>query len=151
MKPRLMLLIACLAMAGIALGADRTEAARMIDRYASSHGAEVTVIKGGDLSRYSISEYHSLTLPSADAATADAIAAAVSTDMASAADREVSYHDGRIKYAFLTLPPDEAGLNRYVIYVCNPAQNGRRRVVLIDIKGKATARQLQNLIKITSK
>jgi hypothetical protein len=49
------------------------------------------------------------------------------------------------------MPTADDGLNRYVIYVCNPAKSGRRRVVLIDIKGKATARQLQNLIKITSK
>lgn len=92
-----------------------------------------------------------MTLPSATAATADEIATAVSADIASATDREVSYHDGLIKYAFLTMPTADDGLNRYVIYVCNPAKSGRRRVVLIDIKGKATARQLQNLIKITSK
>lgn len=151
MKPRLILLAAFMAIAFMALGADRTKSAVMIERHSSAPGAEVTVIKGGDLSRYALSEYHSLTLPSATAATADEIAAAVSADMASATDREVSYHDGRIKYAFLTMPQADDGLNRYVIYVCNPAKNGRRRVVLIDIKGKATARQLQNLIKITSK
>ena len=151
MKPRLILLAVFMAIAFMALGADRTKSAAMIERHSSAPGAEVTVIKGGDLSRYGLSEYHSLTLPSASAATADEIAAAVSADIASATDREVSYHNGRIKYAFLTMPTADDGLNRYVIYVCNPAKSGRRRVVLIDIKGKATARQLQNLIKITSK
>lgn len=151
MKPRLILLAVFMAIAFMALGADRTKSAAMIERHSLAPGAEVTVIKGGDLSRYGLSEYHSLTLPSATAATADEIATAVSADIASATDREVSYHDGRIKYAFLTMPTADDGLNRYVIYVCNPAKSGRRRVVLIDIKGKATARQLQNLIKITSK
>ena len=152
MRYRLILLAAFLAMACTAArGADHSESARMIERYSSEPGAEVTVIRGGHLTRYGLSEYHSLTLPDVTATTLDAIAGAVEADMAASKSREVSYRDGRIKYAFLTLAPTGEGLNRYVIFVCNPAQNGRRRVVLIAIEGKATARQLQNLIKITSK
>lgn len=139
-------------MACFAAGASgHSESARMIDRYSTAPGAEVTVIRGGELSRYGLSEYHSLTLPDVDTDALDAITEAVETDLAASKSREVSYRDGRIKYAFLTLAPTDEGLNRYVIYVCNPAQNGRRRMVLIAIEGKATARQLQNLIKITSR
>lgn len=152
MRYRLILLAAFLAVAcSAAIGADRSESERMIERYSSEPGAEVTVIRGGDLARYGLSEYHSLTLPGVTATTLEAIAGAVKADLEASTAREVSYRDGRIKYAFLTLAPTAEGLNRYVIFVCNPAQNGRRRVVLIAIEGKATARQLQNLIKITSK
>lgn len=152
MRYRLILLAACLALAcSAARGADHSESERMIERYSSEPGAEVTVIRGGDLTRYGLSEYRSLTLPDVTATTLDAIAGAVKADLEASTAREVSYRDGRIKYAFLTLAPTAEGLNRYVIFVCNPAHNGRRRVVLIAIEGKATARQLQNLIKITSK
>ena len=69
----------------------------------------------------------------------------MATDSRSATDREVSYRDGRIYYAFLTLKPIK-GKNRYVFYL-NQNLAGGDKIILIYMSGKADANKIKKMIK----
>lgn len=106
--------------------------------------ASEAVVTGSALKPYDLDEYRGLTLTDSPAEAAK-IEKAVVTDARTAADREISYRDGKIYYAFLTLPPRD-GRNRYVFYL-NQHLVGGDKIVLIYMRGKADAAQIKKMIK----
>ncbi len=118
-------------------------------RYLNGHfrdnaNARETVVTGKALKPYDLDVYRGLTVAdSPDAATT--LEKAVAIDARDASDCEISYRDGRIYYAFLTLKQRE-GKNRYVFYL-NQHLVGGDKIILIYMSGKANAAQIKKMIK----
>lgn len=142
---RLIILMAMLLVAVYAAAVEPPATSRYLNGHFHGNAkASETEVTGSALKPYDLDVYRGLTLVDSPEA-AEAIEKAVATDSRSATDREVSYRDGRIYYAFLTLKPIK-GKNRYVFYL-NQHLAGGDKIILIYMSGKADANKIKKMIK----
>lgn len=112
--------------------------------YSADPGVSKTIVTGKSLKRYNLDQYRGLTLADKPE-KADEIEKAVAQDARNANDREISYRDGKIYYAFLTLKPLE-DKNRYLFYL-NQHLAGGNKIILIYMSGKADSESIKKMIK----
>lgn len=113
-------------------------------KYADTPGATEIVLSGSKLSPYHLTDYHSLTLTDMPD-EAGKIERMVRADARTATDREVTYRDGGIYYAFYELPT--RGKTRSYIVFLNRHRGGGNTVTLVYMAGKATAEQIKSFMK----
>ena len=112
--------------------------------YSADPGVSKTIVTGKSLKRYNLEESRGLTLADKPE-KAEAIEKAVAHDARNANDREISYRDGKIYYAFLTLKPKD-DKNRYLFYL-NQHLAGGNKIILIYMSGKADSESIKKMIK----
>lgn len=121
-------------------------AMKYLDGYFNNDSnAAVTVVIGKALKSYNLDEYRGLTLTYTPE-NADKIEEAVKIDATTAVDKEVSYRKGKLYYAFLTLPQERDGKNRYLFFLNQTLAKGNK-LILIYMKGKASADKIKKMIK----
>lgn len=127
-------------------GATTPAAMKYLDGYFNNDSnAAVTVVMGKALNSYDLDEYRGLTL-TYTAENADKIEEAVKTDANTAIDKEIAYRKGKLYYAFITLPPEKGGKNRYLFYLNQTLAKGNK-LILIYMRGKASAEKIKKMIK----
>lgn len=111
-------------------------------RFRNSPNAVETIVTGKKMQSFNLTLYHSLTVKDDVAATA-LIEQLVRKDGVSAIDKEVVFKDGHLYYGFYTFTPQNK-INRYLFFL-NQQQNNK--VVVIYMEGKATMKEIKNMIK----
>lgn len=146
MKPqRFFILMFALLLALSAIASSPLRSTMLLDgRYRNNPNASETIVTGKALKQYDLDIYQGLTITDAPA-EADVIEKSVSSDGRKAVDREVSYREGRLYYAFLTMPPD-GNTNRYVFYL-NQHLAGGNKIILIYMSGKADSDKIKSMLK----
>lgn len=114
-------------------------------RYRDNDNVVETVVQGGNLSNYNIDLYHSLTLSDSPDEAAS-IEALVARDGAGAIDREVSYRDGGLYYAFYELKPRNVIVRRYLFFL-NQHRGTGNKIILIYIEGSASQEKIKKMLK----
>lgn len=115
-------------------------------KYLDSPNATEVVLKGGSLKEYHLDEYHSLTIVG-DSSDAPSIERLVRRDAMSAVEREVTYRQGGIYFAFYQLPA-KGKKNRYLFYLNNHRAGGDK-IMLVYMSGKASASDIRKLINFS--
>lgn len=113
-------------------------------RYTDDKQAVVTSIKGSTLEPYHLSRYKSLTVNNRPA-EAQVIEPLLAKDATLAIDSETSYRDGKLYYAFYSLPPTEDE-RRYIFYL-NQSLVGKDKIILMYLQGYASASQVKKMLK----
>lgn len=103
------------------------------------------VQQGGSLTDYKLSQYHSLTVADAPE-LATRFETLLRADGRKATDREVTYRNGGIYFAFYQLPPADK-LNRYIFYL-NSNRAAGNKIMLIYMAGKASASEIKSFMNI---
>lgn len=112
--------------------------------YAEDPRATLIELNGGALGDYGLSEYRSLTLVDAPADAPD-IEQLLRSDGARAVEKEVTYRNGGIYFAFYQLSPKK-GLNRYLFYLNTNRASGNK-IMLIYMAGTASPAEIKSFIK----
>lgn len=136
------MLAACLALAIAQKGLAINEL--FGKRYTDDKQAVVTSIKGSTLEPYHLSRYKSLTVNNRPA-EAQVIEPLLAKDATLAIDSETSYRDGKLYYAFYSLPPTEDE-RRYIFYL-NQSLVGKDKIILMYLQGYASASQVKKMLK----
>lgn len=113
-------------------------------RYRDNDHVTETVIQGGNLDEYDLDLYHSLTLTDSPEEAAS-IEALVSHDGASAVEREVSYRDGGLYYAFYEFKPSV--LKRRYLFFLNQHRNKGNKIIVIYLEGMASRDKIKQMLK----
>lgn len=103
------------------------------------------VQQGGSLNDYKLSQYHSLTVKGAPE-LAQRFETLLRADGRNATDREITYRNGGIYFAFYQLPPADK-LNRYIFYL-NAHRASGNKIMLIYMAGKASASEIKSFMNI---
>lgn len=114
-------------------------------RYRDDSRVTETVIEGGNLKDYGLDIYHSLTLTDAPDEAAS-IEALVSRDGSNAIDREISYRDGGLYYAFYELKPLSMLYRRYLFYL-NQHKGKGNKIIVIYLQGTASKDKIKTMLK----
>lgn len=146
---RLLLFITLAVAFATARGQSGLQINRLFDGAATScPGVTEIVLQGGALKDYKLDEYHSLTFENAPEKSAE-IEALIRHDATSATDREITYRDGGIYYAFYQLPSVDKQ-RRYIFYL-NQHRTGGNKIMLIYLAGKATAAEIKRTLNVMDK
>lgn len=146
---RILLIITLAATFASARGQSGLQINRLFDGAATgSPGVTEILLQGGVLKDYKLSEYHSLTFEDAPEKGAE-IESLLRHDAATATDREITYRDGGIYYAFYQLPPVD-NQRRYIFYL-NQHKTGGSKIMLIYLAGKATAAEIKRTLNVMDK
>lgn len=113
-------------------------------RYTGDKQAVVTSIKGSTLEPYDLSRYKSLTVTNRPS-EAETIEPLLAKDASIAIDSETSYRDGKLYYAFYSLPVYD-GERRYIFYL-NQSLVGKDKIILMYLQGYASASKVKNMLK----
>lgn len=143
-----LLLTACLTIAAIAaaMAQKGLNINNLFDgRYTDNDRVAETFVEGGALTDYNVDLYHSLTLTDQPDQAA-AIEALVKRDGVKATDREVSYRDGGLYYAFYELTPRNLIAKRYIFYL-NQHRGSGNKIILIYIEGSASRDKIKKMLK----
>ncbi len=114
-------------------------------KYVDDPRATEIMKQGGSLTDYKLSQYHSLTLQGAPE-LATYIESLLRADGRSATDREITYRNGGIYFAFYQLPVVDK-LNRYIFYLNSHRAVGDK-IMLIYMDGKASASEIKSFMNI---
>lgn len=116
-------------------------------RFLSDKNARVTMVSGTEQLRQNyLSDYRSITLQKPSAEQVEDMEKAINADAKNLSDREMSYKDGQLYYAFLFFDGDDEYDNRYVIYLNQLPRKGNK-VVLIYLEGPALPQTVKKMLK----
>lgn len=142
---RVIIFIVALLAALSAAAAPPLRCERLLDgHYRTNPNASETIVSGKALKPYDLDCYHGLTIVDAPD-EAKVIELAVNRDSDRAVDREVSYREGKLYYAFLTIKP-EGKKNRYIFYL-NQHLSGGNKIILIYMSGNAGTEKIKSMLK----
>ncbi len=146
MKDRITLTLLFIISALVCFATEPPASLKYLDGYFSNNpDASVTVVMGKTLKSYDLDEYRGLTLVHSPE-SAILLETAVKKDAAGAIDKELAYRQGNLYYAFLTLPTVEDGKYRYIFFLNQTLAKGNK-LILIYMKGKASADKIKKMIK----
>lgn len=113
--------------------------------YSNDPRATEIEMSGGVLKDYSLTVYRSLTLVDAPEA-ARQIETLLREDGANALQREVTYRNGGIYYAFYQLPKQN-NIYRYIFYI-DLNKTGGNKIMLVYLAGKADSKQIKKMLNL---
>ncbi len=136
-------IVVLMAVAALAQSAS-LNVSQAFTHYGKARGCTEIIVTGKKARSIGLDRYHSLETPAAYAAS---IAAMVTRDGATAADRETEYRGGQLYFGFYKLRR-AGGANRYVFFLNQALARTRKadRVTLIYMEGPATKEQVRKLI-----
>lgn len=114
-------------------------------KYTDNPNATEIMMQGGKLSDYNLSDYHSVTIVN-DKSDISQIERIIRHDGSNALEREVTYRNGGIYFAFYQLPKQNK-LNRYIFYL-NSYRNGGNKIMIVYLSGKASPKEIKSFINL---
>lgn len=138
----LLVILTCAQAGGTKMIHGSTHTESIFRRYHKNPDVTETLIQGETLKAYRLSVYQGITINDRPQA-ADEIEPLLVKDGLRAKEREVSYREGRLYYAFYQLPC--AGENVYLFYLNNHLAGGNN-ITLIYLRGTASRDDIQKML-----